>query len=252
MFKLWEKAEDTFLLNFCSKKEYGFASHYSWDGPDWPKFNFLRFYDDKVEKELLISLLKEISSFCKKKSHRFFIKIEKGECSQLSSIDEFKFFSYGTPIVSVCNSFTDFENTSNGEGLSKVVSENDLREWWLVNSGGRSRENPFESPLFSKISKMFKEGSSIFYLLKKDGENVSCVAVSKMVEGINCWGLATNISQQRKGNAKKIYNHLSKLYKTDFYSQNNLGSSFYKFRKSKEHFRELYVEECFEVYRKSW
>ena len=74
------------------------------------------------------------------------------------------------------------------------------------------------------------------YLLRYRDSFVTSVALTEVEGGFNCWGLATVSEFQQMGFAKEIYHLLAmKLNKPlTFFAQNNVGSKFDIFRKSKK------------------
>ena len=242
----WIESEDSFLAYFGSVEDYKSTRRYYWKNGPWAKFNFVRIKPGvSLQDESMISEVKESINFFKSKSQKFYVK-SHFDFDQIGSIP---LKHIGTPIVYNVNSLGDFKSRSElNVSLVEVVNEEDFKRWWIVNSGGRNRDNPFESPIYNSLKEYLKNNKTHFYILCHEGHDVTCVGVSEFKYGINIWGLATLPDFQGRGYAKKTLSLLENSFELDCYSQSNLGSISTKMFAKGTNYSELYIEKCYEVF----
>lgn len=214
---IWEIAEDTFLKHFCEIERKDLFSTYIWkNGGNWGKFNFTRIYNEVENKEDLLNIINSVKPK--------YIECDK-TLSLKSSYDLSKFENLeeaGIPIVSMTIPKVNFE-TRDDVRLKKCETEEDMINWWAVNSNGRDRTG--KSPLFPVILQIFQTPGNDFFLLTKEDENVACGAISHYQKTFNLWGLATSKAHQRNGYMKSLINEISNRNKCETYSvQVNLNS----------------------------
>jgi hypothetical protein len=106
--------------------------------------------------------------------------------------------------------------------LVEAINDDDLKVFWQINSSGRTRQNPFESPLWPIIRSSHKSGTKYFYLLYK-GNAVACAALEQLPSAWNLWGLATEVSEQNKGYMGEVVLQLLSRFKDRFVVQVNHG-----------------------------
>lgn len=245
--KDWVSAEDSFLQIFSENYNLDLFYVYSWTDAPWSKFNFIRSVDN--ESEINFKYLKSIILSYQKKGIKIYFKTHE-ELSFNKDNSDILFTKVGVPISHCSNLSIDFLSKQDLMcDLIEVKSAKRLQDWWIVNSDGRKRENPFESVIYKKLEALKLEGKHKFYLLKYDNQFVTSLALTETKCGYNCWGLATIESYQRMGLAKKMYDLLGRTFKNPvvLYSQNNFNSDFYQFRKSKASFIEYTREYCYET-----
>ena len=162
----WIKAENSFLNMFSTIDSKDSCIEYCWNiGQQWSKFNFLRASGDSSFEENLESL----KAYIRKndmEGKKSFVK------SSLLLDREFgdnsiNFKLVGTPISHNSNLSTDFIIKEDTESvLVKVTSIDLFKQWWIVNSNGRNRENPFESVIYKQLLKHIFEKQHELFLLK--------------------------------------------------------------------------------------
>ena len=131
-----------------------------------------------------------------------------------------------------------------GLSLCECVDDSDIKDWWQINSSGRSRESPFESPIFSVIRKDLNNKSKYYILSDGSGELISCCAIEGEGAIPTLWGIATRQDRVRLGFMKEMLVLLRKKHPI-FYAQVNENSVTHKYFVTKLRARELATEYCY-------
>ncbi|MCI5072876.1 hypothetical protein MRY82_08060 [bacterium] len=221
---LANKSEDSFLRHFCEIKPSECSSIYYWkDGVQWPKFTFIRVhvaekYDEKDFESDSVFFIDKL----KLSKREIYIKVSD-DLEKSSYIKE-NFKLSGSRLA-----YFSFKKNNGACSLEKdekfveCKNERDLENFWLINSSGRSRKDPFLSPLWPIIKNSFLKGTR-YFVLEKNNIPVSGAALDIFEGGYNLWGLATVESAKRKGFMKKCIYNIMQICKGDFYAQTNYDS----------------------------
>lgn len=217
-------SEDSFLKHFCKVKTSKCSSIYYWErGVQWPKFTFLRVHDagSYFEKDFASDSRFFIDklNLCE---NEIYIKVKDG--LNISSYIEENFKLSGSRLAYFSfKKNNDLSFLERDEKLIECESEEDLEKFWIINSSGRSRKDPFLSPLWPVIKDSFLEGTK-YFVLEKDKIPVSGAALDAFDFGYNLWGLATIENFKKKGFMKKCIHNIMKKYEGVFFAQTNYDS----------------------------
>lgn len=216
---LWIESEDSFLQHFCRIQRNEATDFYCWDeGLIWPKFTFLRLNSpEKLTLDLFLSEVDHFKKFSKVKDNDLVIKIndEYAVPAKLKA----KLRPTGSRLAYLKFDKINKEALPNCE-LVKIADISGLEIFWTINSSGRTRVNPFESPLWPKVKKSFETGTQYFYL-KYNEIPVSCGALDSLEAGYNLWGLATLESHKNSGYMSELIRSTMALLKSTFFVQVN-------------------------------
>lgn len=246
---MYIEAENSFLSKFCKIDQYVWGSHYLWlEGANWPKFNFIRITNNHLTSKEDIESIHKLNQINKIPTY---IKVDIRSDFDVSvfSIDKKVQFG-GIPIAFLKTSSNCFKSIQENKSveITKVEVKENLLDWWLVNSSGRSRENALKSPLYQILLTNFS--SSCFYLLRNNNETIGCFAVDQIGNNsINLWGVAISKNFQGKGNLKNIYKFLYNEYENiDVYGQVNIDSVTFMYRNKFLSTKTYLIEKRYEIF----
>ncbi|MEZ4815048.1 MAG: hypothetical protein R3A80_07565 [Bdellovibrionota bacterium] len=218
---VWRESEDSFLRLFCKVKRNKVSDYYVWsEGLIWPKFTFMRLHSpEKLTLKNFQSDLLEFSRWSGVKVEDRVIKINDKH-NLLKSIKK-NLEPTGSRLAYL--SFTQsIKRPLLGCDLVEVSNEDDLKVFWKINSSGRIRKNPFESPLWPVVHSSYYAGTKYFYL-RCNGEPVAGAAIDDFSQGLNLWGIATLEGKQGNGYMGEIVRLLAKNANKQIYVQVNYG-----------------------------
>ena len=142
----WQLSEHSFLINFAEFSETGSFYSYRWnEGKDWPKFNFIRFKDEAHVD------IDELNKFIETKiASNESVNLKFGVNTHFPEKLAYKATMAGTPISFVSTDASDFLNYKHSStSVHKVKSIDQLKAWWIVNSGGK-KEKTLSKDLFGR------------------------------------------------------------------------------------------------------
>ena len=214
---IWQQAEDSFLRHFCTIEQFKWGSRYFWEsGKDWAKFNFIRISQPDHLPKNLENFVTQNEAWFNARNRTLNIKVPLGVAN--ISIFNQEFCKAGIPIVSLELSKNDAVKIQSDYELIQCQNSRALEIWWNINSAGRSRADPLESPLWPVLLKALRAGTEFFYLCK-DGIPSTCVAVDEFNGYLNFWGLATIPTMQKRCLSKAIIQEIFALKKIRVFCQ---------------------------------
>jgi hypothetical protein len=242
---VWQRAEDSFLSFFCEISRHPWGSTYYWEkGQDWPKFNFLRLTDPNLTGKQFDELCRKFQPWFTDRKRTFNIKIPSDVAISSSVMDRLKWAE--SALVSLRYSSSVIAPKNKGITLHRCQSVEDLKEWWDINSDGRTRENQQESPLWPIIVDAFRKGTQ-YYFLRLDGVSVSGGAFTPFDGAFNLWGLATRKQHQQKGLMADLVRLMMREIRVPIYLQVLEGSITHHYFKRALNAQEIATERRYEI-----
>jgi hypothetical protein len=220
---IWQRAEDSFLKFFCRIERFEWGSFYFWDeGQDWPKFNFIRLMGSAVTVDGFNRHVAKYRPYFEQRGRTFSAKIPDGVAVPPEVSQRFK--PAGIPLVSLKFDPRRLKPSPTSD-VRLCKSEDDVALWWDINSDGRSRQDPKQSPLWPVVLDAFQAGTR-YYILYKDGQSVSGAALTPFNNGrdFNLWGLATRKEHLKKGYIKELVASVGSAIGVPYYLQVNIDT----------------------------